>query len=91
MVSQTEMRTLWRPAHCPEVAKFPQCLSSKGSGQMRLGVGQGAILRRESRKWGGLGTWREGCDIQAQSSLPCVLGRVRGEKDELAQALGPET
>lgn len=57
-------------------------------------MGQGAILRRESRKGGsgGLGTcWREGCDIQAQAALPCVLGRVRGEKDDLAQALGPET
>lgn len=55
-------------------------------------MGQGAILRRESRKGGGLGTCLgEGCDIQAQSPLPCVLGRVRGEKDELAQALGPET
>ena len=33
----------------------------------------------------------EGSDFHALSPLPCILGRVRNGKDELAQALGPET
>lgn len=53
----TEIRTLWRPAHRPEVARFPQRLPCKGSGQREARGGAGSNSEEGEQEGGVEASW----------------------------------